>query len=419
MRTYLPVLILLFSTLFPTQGFSQPVQRDTFTTKEARTRFLDNLITNTITAPLLGSLMPETEEVWSGAFWGAELIQHRDSLIQSALQRGLAQYQSNSVAFNRSLLQGVYSLSACEFIEDMKGILPVESNPKNFAMAAVYLKRCNAISGDSLSHELASRFPEWSQSPILRGLNGWIQDSVTALPPLRPLLQHPPLMNSILIISFQRKNRDFPGMVVFRTPNGTFLRDENGKLTGVPQLARAASNLPSFLTNGNTPQGLFHIAGIVVSKNRFIGKTPSLNLELPYEATAARFLNDRSAREPFDRSHYASLLPEQWKEYAPVFEAFNAGEAGRYDIMVHGTTVDHIFYEGKPYYGFTPSNGCMVASEYWNSETGERMNSDQEKILKAYNKAGGGKGYYLLLEMNDTQAPVTLDEVEKLLEGIQ
>ncbi len=419
MRTFFPVLILFYSTLFLTQGFSQPVPRDTFTTREARTRFLDNLISNTIEAPLHDSLTSATESLWSGAFWGAELIQYKDTIIQSALYRGLAQYQMNSVDFNRSLLQGAYSLSQCEFSEQIKSVLAAESNPKNFAMAAVYLKRCGALPETSLTTLISERFPQWEQNPVLLGLHWFLQDQKTTLPPLKSLFNHQPLMNKILIISFQRKNRDFPGMVIFRSRNGNLLRNESGRLTGVPQLARAACNLPSFLTNGNTPQGLFHIAGVVVSKNRFIGKTPALNLELPFEATTARFLDNGSMKESFNRSHYVSMLPKEWHNYPPVFEALNAGEAGRYDIMAHGTTVDHIFYEGKPYSGFTPSMGCMVASEYWNSETGERLESGQENILQAYKKAGGGKGYYLLLEIDDKQAPVTIEEVEKLLEGIQ
>ena len=64
-----------------------------------------------------------------------------------------------------------------------------------------------------------------------------------------------------MIYSFQRWNRDYPGMAIIQNGDGSFARDSLGNLLIFQQLARSASDLPYFITSGSTPQGIFSVQG--------------------------------------------------------------------------------------------------------------------------------------------------------------
>ena len=125
----------------------------------------------------------------------------------------------------------------------------------------------------------------------------------------------------MVVYSFQRKNRNFPGMVMVRNKDGAFIKDAPGKYFAVPQLARSCSNMPGYITNGNTPQGIFKIFGFANSKSIFIGPTTNIQMVLPYEHSTD--VDDSVTRSLGD--NYRSLLPASWKNYYPIFEAYYAG----------------------------------------------------------------------------------------------
>ncbi len=59
-----------------------------------------------------------------------------------------------------------------------------------------------------------------------------------------------------------------PGLVIIRQKDGIFVADSSGNIFNVPQLARSITNLPVYLTNGNTPQGIFAMHGFDVSNEQ-------------------------------------------------------------------------------------------------------------------------------------------------------
>src|SRR5678815_3731317 len=71
------------------------------------------------------------------------------------------------------------------------------------------------------------------------------------------LLNNEFLPGQTVLYSIQRKNRDYPGLVIIRQKSGSYISDSSGNVFNVPQLARSITNLPFYLTNGNTPQGIF------------------------------------------------------------------------------------------------------------------------------------------------------------------
>jgi hypothetical protein len=184
----------------------------------------------------------------------------------------------------------------------------------------------------------------------------------------------------------------------------------------VAQLARSISNLPFYLVDGNTPQGIFRMSGFAVSSSRFIGPTQNIQLSMPYEIPPDSFLVTPSSGDTtWSVDRYRDLLPSSWRLYEPAYQSYYAGQAGRTAIIAHGTTIDAAYYTGKTYYPQTPSLGCLCTHESWSPENGERLESDQQKLVDAVKRAGSGTGYAVVVELGDQKTPVTLPEVLPLI----
>jgi hypothetical protein len=223
------------------------------------------------------------------------------------------------------------------------------------------------------------------------------------------------LANQTVIYSFQRKDRGYAGIVVIRRPDGSFVKNNDSSYFHTSQLARAVTNYPFYITNGNTPQGIFRWTGFEISKLAFIGPTPNVQMVMPYEAKPNIFFADSSlANATWEKEMYASLLPASWKNYEGMYESFYAGQMGRSEIIMHGTTVDPSYYKGKSYYPQTPSLGCLCSYEEWNAK-GMRVKSNQQQIDDALDTFDASNGYVVVIELNDEKKPVTLDEIQPFL----
>ncbi len=235
-----------------------------------------------------------------------------------------------------------------------------------------------------------------------------------SLPPVEDLFGNS-FEHKLVIFSIQRSNRDYPGLLIIRKPDGKFLRDESGKIFSIPQLARAITDLPGYITNGNTPEGILSIQGIDFSKNVFIGPSPNLQLVLPYEVSPQKYFHNEVTDTVWNKDFYSNLLPDSWKNYLPIYEAYYAGKAGRNEIIAHGTTIDPEFYKEKSYYPFTPSLGCLTTKELWSDVNGKIVESDQIKLMNAFNDAGVDNGYFVVVNIDDQHKPITFNEIENLI----
>ena len=70
---------------------------------------------------------------------------------------------------------------------------------------------------------------------------------------------------------------------MIRTGEGKWVTDKKNEPLRYTQLARSITNMPYYLTNGNTPQGLFRITGLDTSNNNWIGPTANLQMLMPFE----------------------------------------------------------------------------------------------------------------------------------------
>jgi hypothetical protein len=390
------------------------------TLRSERINFKAELMNEIIKQNLELKLNKETESNWQSAFWGMELGLVAEDNILTRIKKEITDLSNHSDNFIRSFLEMIYTLYPRQFNELVSGFLYNTNNPKLFAMCVNYLINSKAVEiyRSFFVKLMKKKFPDWETNPILTCLKYQLESEniKVHLPPIQDLFSNKYEKNAIIIFSIQRKDRNYPGICIIRKPNGKFLRNDDGNIFSVPQLARSITNLPGYLTNGNTPQGIFSLQGFGISKNQFIGPTENIQMILPFEYSASLFFHD-SINSPFTKEMYSSLLPINWKNYFPIYEAFYAGKAGRNEIIVHGTTIDPWFYIGQPYYPNTPSLGCLCSYEEWNETNGERILSYQQKLIDALKQITNHdlNGYLVVVEINDKKSPVSLDELEELI----
>ncbi len=411
------LFVLLFNVdLINAQPVDSAYSKDTRADNKAR--LYRNILNNAINKNLSLPLNDSSEENWMDAFWGMELIRYKSPWADSRIYTAFDSIDKRSIPFKRALLELVYTNYPFEFIKEVTQLMYKAENDKIFAMCAEYLLKAKPELKSTVAAVLLKNLALNKDAAVLNELNFRINNVAgkTRLPDVKALLHHPFFENATVIYSIQRSNRNYPGLVMVRDSVGNFVKDVYGNFFSVPQLARSITNLPGYLTNGNTPQGIFRMFGINVSKSNFIGPTPNIQLTMPYETSLQHFMNDSSITDTsWTTTWYKKLLPESWKNYYPIYGSFYAGKAGRTEIISHGTTINPDYYRGQPYYPLTPSLGCLCTKETWDEADGRRIISDQQKLLSALSKAGGANGYLIVIELNDEQRPVEINDVLALL----
>ena len=411
------LLIIFFCSNLAAQVADVFYSKDT--KAENRLRLYKNLVNNAITKNLSYPLSDSTEENWMDAFNAMELIRYKSPWTESRIHTAFDGVEKRSVYFQRAFLELLYANYPSVFLKEVELLINTPGNDKVFAMCAEYLQ---ASTNKALKKDIAARalmkLAADSSNAILKQLNYRLNERAKnkSLPPLKDILHQSFFTNATVVFSFQRTNRDYLGITIIRDSAGNFLKDEYENIFSVPQLARSINNLPGYLSNGNTPQGIFRMKDFEVSKSNFIGPTKNIQLTMPAETSLQHFMNDSTITDSvWTEGWYKKLLPLSWTNYFPIYETYYAGKAGRTEIIAHGSTVDPGYYKGQPYYPLTPTLGCLCTKEIWNEADGKRTASDQQKLVDALQKAGGANGYYVLIELNDEQRPVTINDILPLL----
>ena len=292
-------------------------------------------------------------------------------------------------------------------------------DPKIFAMCAEYILASDKAAEDLnfLKVKLQQLRTTFTESPILLQLQNRLEVAFTVkkYPDLKPLFSKSFLAGKNIIYSLQRTNRDYPGLILIRDTNGNIIKDSMGGIFNVPQLARSITNLPGYLTNGNTPQGIFSMQGNDVSRSIFIGPTVNIQMGMPYEISPQKYFYNTSLDSQWNIINYKNLLPATLQNYAPLYQSFYAGKAGRTDIIIHGSTLNPNYYSGKTYFPLTPTMGCLTSKEIWDENNGQRVFSDQQKIINAFIPLGFKNGYVIVIEIDDEEKPVSLLDIAQYL----
>jgi hypothetical protein len=395
-----------------------------FVTYEKRASFKKNLDEQTINRCFHLPIDGNTETNYQEACWAIAQFLIKSPLIESGFKKLFLSYQDLGFETKRALLEAVYATYPTEFQSQIDSLIATENAPKIFAMQILYLFRANANAKakDKYINQLIKTFPGYQQNPILTELYKYLtlHQSFTelALPDLNQLLLHQQTHKLVTIYSFQKWNRDYPGLAVLQQSNGHFLRDSMGQILFIDQLARAGSNLPYFITNGNTPQGIYSITGTEISKNLFIGPTPNLQLLMPFEADSAFWhMGYDSSKDAL--SNYKKLLPKDWANYEPMEESFYAGKAGRSEILAHGTTIDPDYFKGFPFYPISPTLGCLCAKEIWNIFNGRLQESHQLQLANGLMQQKKQKGLLMVINLDNQASPVEVSKIRQLLENFE
>jgi hypothetical protein len=359
-----------------------------------------------------------TEGEWNEAFWSIELLSYKNDFIKKKLTQAWKKVDSLSEYFQKNLLEVCYAVYQIEFKKQANDLLNATTSISVFIRCAEYLLQADPSlntrnSIQTLINKKFNGVDHIGLTILQNRLLSW--NKTESLPPLQDIFSKQFLKDQTVIYSIQRKNRNYPGVVVIRRPDGTFLKNKDSSFFHVSQLARAVTNYPFYITNGNTPQGIFRWTGFEISKLSFIGPTPNLQLVLPFEVMPSVFFADSSLTSVgWLKEMYTSMLPASWRNYNDIYETFFAGEIGRSAIIMHGTTVDPTYYKGKSYYPQTPSLGCLCSYEEWNPK-GFRVKSNQQQIDDALDTFDASNGYVVVLELNDEKKAIGIDEVKKFM----
>jgi len=377
------------------------------TKTEERRSFHESLVTKTIEKPLTRALNDSTEEAWQGAFWGISFSHYRSEIVERGLNRGFANIDNRSEAFQRGLLEAAIAAYPNTYKKQIEAYAKSTNNEKLFAMALFYLSRLEEsdIAIPGLRKILRQQFPGWNDSPHLIMADyrlklleqGKIYEDNH--PPLSDLLKANLVPGKPVIFSIQRHNRKYPGRVIIRLASGAFDLTSSREPFSVEQLALSASNMPGTITNGNTPEGIYSLQGFGTSENVFIGPAITITTRLPFEVSTSQYFHNASDYSTWSKKSYRSMLPDSWQNYLPIYEAYYAGRAGRTAIIGHGTTINPNYYINEPYYPFTPSLGCMTTLELWNQKTGKRDVSGQYKLVQRMNMLGIEDGYWVVVNI--------------------
>ena len=342
--------------------------------------------------------------------------------VEQGFVRLFNRYDSLESNTKRALLESVYGLYPERFAGDMQKILAAETDPALFAVAALYTHRMDAsvASVNALKIKMVETFPGYDTFAVLveleKYLDGFRHRPALSSSDIADLFRHQARLQKKIIYSFQRHNRDYPGMAIVQKADGRFMRHADGRLMVFQQLARAASNLPYFIKNGNTPQGVFSILGTAVANNKLIGPTPNLQMIMPFENKWEKYFQyptGMSWNPAMDSLQlYRELLPPSWRKFSFTTESFYAGKIGRNAIIAHGTTIDPEYFADKPFYPLSPTLGCLCAKELWNVSNGRLLVSEQFNLVSAFNATPGARGYLYVIGVDDQQRPVTRQDVE-------
>ena len=395
--------------------------KSSFVLQAQRDNLKKNLYNYTIQQSFALPLNKETEYRYQSAFWAISQFLVFNDLVRSGFNNTIAAYHDSlELETRRSFLEAMYAVAPASYLGGMKKIMVEEKHPKLQAMIMIWVMRADPSSIKMIQQMVQEQYLADSSNKIISAMKLYVDHyrKLEMVPSIHDLFAHQQTHGQKIVYSFQNRDRDYPGIAVIQNNEGRFERDEQGKLLAFGQLARSGSGLPYFITNGNTPQGIYSITGTGSSGNNFIGPTPNLQMLMPFEYYWADFFHhDADTTDPL--LAYDALLPLSWKNFSAVHESYRAGAIGRTEIIAHGTTIDPEYFKGKPYYPYSPTLGCLCSAEIWDSTTGMIRESEQLKLVNGFMKTPGTSGYLIVIDYFSQKRPLTAADIEPFVTSFE
>lgn len=213
--------------------------------------------------------------------------------------------------------------------------------------------------------------------------------------------------DKLRIFVFCRRQRRYPCRLLIKDNNGELVTSNN-KVFSIPVLAKASRDLPSNITNGQTPQGVHSVDGVMPQANRqrAFGKFRRVILSfLP-----GFNVNDENTKEFLPTSQHEKLW---WKK------ASLARDVDRTSLRIHGT--GNVSSDDRPYYPHVPTAGCISTREGTYNNV---IYTDQRTLLDAlmranfldvnYDNEMKIKGTLTLIELDNLKEPVRIEDLNFL-----
>ncbi len=385
--------------------------------KENREKFYKKIVSG-INKNLSLPFTTENEDQLSSAFYSIGLVKYKSAFVDNKIDTAVKTILYRSIDYQKALVNLINSDYPKKYEANIFALFKNTTDAKLMAMAANYiLPTATPLQLKTMQLQTTSQLAQSNDNAILYELNEQLKNHNKNIvtPSIKTFFTKNYLPGQVLVFSFQRKDRNYPGLVIVRDTTGNFIKNEESNYFSVGQLARSASNMPGYITNGNTPQGFFKMNGFDTSNSFFIGPTTNIQLSMPHEYHPF-VVDNKLIDTTWSLQQYKDLLPTNFKNYHPIYGTFYAGKAGRTEIIAHGTTIDTSFYTNQSYAPYTPSAGCLCTKEIWNNKTGLLQTSDQLLLTQAIKKAGGPYGYLIVVELDDKKRAVTLSDIIAFLE---
>lgn len=212
--------------------------------------------------------------------------------------------------------------------------------------------------------------------------------------------------NKPALFMFCRENRIYPCLLVMKNSKGELHTRENGTIWYQPSLGLSSRRLDYNQTNGQTPQGVFRIDGVMPDADRQMDFGKNRRLILNFVADSN---NEIEMKKLLPASHHSSAW---WLENTV------ARDIGRGSFRVHGS--GYRSKPGTPYYTFIATAGCVAQRE--NTYDGVTYN-DQRLLLNELMKVQGLpvkeanetaiKALLYVYELDNKAAAVTIADIAR------
>lgn len=333
-------------------------------------------------------------------FWLSEVLNLRNDKTEFILKNCSGDFFLDA-EFLRAYLECVIALFPDKFNQFYDKISRETNSSRIFAMC-LYGEKLNGFANQYLREKLLNfeKKRSFKEDPIVYYLkNIWLEKKPLDQNQTKILLRAK-IFNLPIIYVFLSIDRNKSGYCFIKNEEGKFLKETNGYFYS-KVLGRSISGMPSIVTNGNSPCGIYSFSDSNISENKFIGIVPIINLYLPFEIKPSSYFHNMVHDSAWSIELYQKLLPKKAINIPMLYETYYAGQAGRNEIAIHGTTIDPDYYIDEPYYPYTPSLGCFVTYEIWNEKDSSLIHSEQFKLINMLSKNKIRKGFVVVAEIQD------------------
>jgi len=204
------------------------------------------------------------------------------------------------------------------------------------------------------------------------------------------------------------KNRKSPGFFILKDHANRWVTTESGELWSQIALASSRHDLPFYSANGQTPQGIMTIDGVM----------PEANNQSLFGKNRRLVINFIPRSE--DNETLKSFLPQEHQELDWWKQSIIARDIGRRYFRIHGTGVK-CQDESASFYPFVRTSGCIAQREV------EGKFNDQRILLNHLMRAMDLetdfenetliKGVLKVVELKHRESAISLKDIELLIDS--